>query len=157
MLVPKKYYYQLFLGGQFFFSYNTDNPQINCISLNDCHSELFFRIVKNSSGGDSSFRFVSFPSSSPANWEDHFFDVMSSGSIYIKHQRGFNPKYVFHHHDVSFKKSIKTTTKRFSPKYIFHHHAFSFKNSNMNNIKEYMPQNHDHQKYGHGNWINVQG
>ena len=39
---------------------------------------------------------------------------------------------------------------------MFHHHDVSFKNSNMDNIKEYMPQNHDRQKYGHGNWINVQ-
>ena len=45
----------------------------------------------------------------------------------------------------------------FSPKYIFHHHDVSFKNSKINNIKEYMPQNHDHQKYGYGTWINVQG
>ena len=45
----------------------------------------------------------------------------------------------------------------FSPKYIFHHRDVSFKNSTMDDIKDCMLQNHDRQKYGHGNWINVQG
>ena len=79
--------------------------KINNVSLN-CHcNELSPRIARLFSDDDFSFRFAPFPSSSSANWEDYFLDVMSSGSIYIKHQRGSNPSYVFHHHYVSFKNS----------------------------------------------------
>ena len=42
----KEYYNQLSFRKAIFFSENTDNPQINCISLNDCYSELFFRMEK---------------------------------------------------------------------------------------------------------------
>ena len=48
------------------------------------------------------------------------------------------------------------TSKWFSPSYIFRHHDITFKNSSINNIKGYMPQNHDHEKNGRGDWINVQ-
>ena len=110
-----------------FLSYNTDNPQINCISLNDRYSELFSGRKKLPSGDDFSFRFAPFSSSSLSNWRAHFFDVISSGSIYFKHQRGFNPEYMFRHHDVSFKIVIWIASKRFNPKYMFRHHDVSFK------------------------------
>ena len=125
------------------------------VNFEEYYYQLSFRLVIFFSDGDSFFLFAPFPPSSAANWGFCSLDVMSSGSIYIKHQKGSTRTTCFIIMTSLLKIVTQIASKGFSPKYIFHHRDVSFKNSNMDNIKEYVPQYFDHQKYGHGDWINV--
>ena len=77
------------------------------------------------------------PSSSPSstNRVIRSFYILSPDSIYIKHKRGLARIIYFVITTTYSKRVIQVTSKGFNPKYIFHHPDVSSKNSSSNNYQ----------------------
>ena len=131
--------------GAVFYLYSTGNPQIYCVSLNDCYIELLFRIVKSLLAmifllGSSLFLLLRQPIGRTTSL------TSCPRVLFILNIKGGSTRTIYFIIMTSVLKIVACiTSKRFGPKYIFHHHDVSFKISSMYNVKEYMPQNHDQQ------------
>ena len=75
------------------------------------------------------------PSPSSANRVIRSFYFLSPYSIYIKHKRGLARITYFVIMTTYLKIVIQVTSKGFNPKYIFHHPDVSSKNSSSNNYQ----------------------